>query len=117
MINKNLFFFLFFFFFLNCKKMPLVQDKNMNGKKYYETFSGYNHPINLIGELTLEDIKEKEGSYYVGYYKKEMLIRVDKKLNKKTVFSYIYTYDSSDNLVKIILKRDNKEKVISIIKE
>ena len=117
MINKKMFFFIFIVLFLNCKKMSLEQDKNMEVKKYYETFSGYSHPVNLIGELALEEIKKKEGSYYVGYYKKKLLIRVDKILNKKMAFSYIYSYDSSDNLVKVILKRDNKQKVIPIQKD
>jgi|GEM_PF-3742238 len=74
----------------------------------------HNHPVKLVDELSVEEIKKINAAYYTGYYKGNLLIRVDKMRREKIEFSYIYTYDVSGNLVKAIIQREGEEKEVSL---
>lgn len=85
--------------------------KNVDGNKYFTTFDGYNHPVKVDNEISKNDIS-KYNAYYIAYYNKDLLIRVEKILNNKIEFTYTYTYDSSKCLVKTVVEREGKKNVI-----
>lgn len=83
------------FFMLSCKSSNEIE------VKYYETFSGYNHPILLTSEINKEDTSRKK-AYYIGYFKNNKLIKVEKFLDNNLFFTYEYFY-KNDKLVKAVL--------------
>lgn len=101
------------FLTFSCNKASTEIEKNFTGIKYYGRCSRYNHPVRLIGELTLMDTK-KQRAYFIGYYRRGILMRADKILDKKFEYSYIYEYDVSGNLIMLKTKRDNVEEIFPI---
>ncbi len=76
--------------------------------KYYSgmTFSKYNHPAKLYDEIDLSKVNEirksKEvASYYVGIYKNEKLIKLEKYINDQKTFEFVYEYDEEGKLLEV----------------
>jgi len=99
--------YLFVFIIFSCNKTPVEIEKKFTGIKYYSRCSRYNHPVRLIGELTLKDTKNQR-AYFVGYYRKGILLRAEKILDEKFEYSYIYEYDSLGNFIKINVDRKKR---------
>ncbi|MBO6213241.1 hypothetical protein [Algoriella sp.] len=89
------------FFHLNCNhKLEKKKDfQNAITKKYYKGFGKYSHPILLYEEFEAKDTINTKDAYFVGYYKNGLLIRVEKKLNNKFEFGFIYRYDYNGNFI------------------
>ncbi len=91
----------FFILFISCNKN---NDQKIDVTvKYYSSFIGYNHPVELIDELSEKQKNEKE-CCYIGTFDNNMLIKVEKILNNETVFIYYYSYDRNGNLLKFNIK-------------
>jgi len=87
------------------------QDKKINNQtseRYFQSWSGINHPINPQDEFPKGSIKFKT-TYYIAYYKNDNLIRF-KKLHKGTVlFEYLYKYDDDGNPTSVTIKKSSSE--------
>ena len=95
---------LIFLFITGCKK---PNDDSVS-VKYYSSFVGYNHPVQLIDELSETKIKEKK-SYYVGTYNNsDRLIKVEKRLDGKILFIYNYSYNDNGKLLYVKIFKANK---------
>lgn len=77
--------------------------------KYYSYFSGYEHPVKLVDEISFEEA-EKKNSYYIATYEKDRVIKIEKILYKKSFFTYIYKYNKEGVLdtVEIIDKNGSR---------
>jgi hypothetical protein len=74
-------------------------------KKYYETFVSYKHPVKLTGEISKKTAETRnDTSYYIGHYSNNNLIKVEKILNHQIEYSYLYSYDSNNKLIEVIVK-------------
>lgn len=108
---KNLKYF-FVFVFLSCNKTSSYSEKDFTSIKYYETFSGYNHPLSLISEIRKEETIHKK-AYYIGYFRNNKLMKVEKFLDNDLFFFYEYFYEK-DKLVKAILSNKEGKKTLKI---
>lgn len=97
--------------------MNAVNTGNESYIKYYATFLGYNHPLKLANELSVEEIATRENSYYVGYFSDNLLLKVEKFFNGKIEFSYQYTYNASGKPLKVIIKRDDQVNEVKLALE
>jgi hypothetical protein len=76
-------------------------NSSFTGVKYYQSFTGYKHPVRLKGEVSINSISDSI-SYYRGYYKDDILIKVEKMWKGKIEYSYTYIYDDDGNYVEAI---------------
>jgi hypothetical protein len=79
--------------------------------RYYESFTGYNHPVKLLSEIKKIDSIKKE-SFYIGYFEEEKLVKVEKFLNGELFFTYEYVYKNDDLVKAILINKDGKESII-----
>lgn len=89
------------FMFNNCKNSDEIV------VKYYETFSGYNHPILLKSEIKNEETIHKK-AYYIGYFKNNKLIKVEKFLDNNLFFTYEYFYKNDQLVEAILINKEGK---------
>ncbi|MCX8618676.1 hypothetical protein J3U42_09740 [Gilliamella sp. B2923] len=80
----------------------------MEEVKYYESFSGYDHPIKLNNEIDLNSLKDKN-NYLKAIYINNKLKVVEKYINNNLFFSYVYVYEKN-KLIKIETTNINGEK-------
>lgn len=79
---------------------------------YFESFSGYKIPLNLVGQITKEESLSKK-SFYVGYYGKDgQLQRVEKYYDGVIFFAHDYEYYASGSVKTSTVK--NKDGVVTL---
>lgn len=77
--------------------MNAENEEKFENVKYFSTFSGYNIPLRLSGEVSKEVALKKE-AYYIGFYDEaHRLFRVEKYLRGELFFrqNYFYREDGS----------------------
>ncbi|WP_128331440.1 hypothetical protein [Apibacter sp. HY039] len=74
------------------------------GTKYYESFSGYNHPVQMINEISFHEVEHLQ-SYIKSTYKNQKLQVVEKYINNRLFFKYVYTYEKN-KLIKVELSNN-----------
>lgn len=83
--------------------------------RYFQTWSGINHPINPQDEFPIDSIKFKT-TYYVAYYQDENLIRFKKLHNEVVLFEYFYKYDNDGNPTEVTIKKPSSDDKTILIK-
>ena len=88
-----------FSFNLGCQTKE--SSKMENKIRYYESFSGYELPLILSGEISKNDVASREASYYVGYYNSNSKLHIVEKYYKKVLFfKHEYIFFSSGKIKK-----------------
>ncbi len=91
----------------------VMKDAHAGGqitKVFYESFSGYSIPLNLINIIPEEEIHAKK-SYYIGSYNElDQLLLVEKIDSSVVSFRHTYFYYTNGELRKrIVLNSDGNE--------
>lgn len=84
-------------------------------KQYFESWSGYNHPIKPISEISEDRLLEHTGPYYIATYKDDNLIVFEKVHDNSTLFKYEYKYDDLGKLeTATLVNKDGVKKNIPL---
>lgn len=103
---KKIFLFIQVLLFSFCTQKSL----SMEEVKYYESFSGYDHPIKLNNEIDNNSLKDKN-IYLKAIYINNKLEVVEKYINNHLFFRYVYVYEKN-KLIKIETTNINGEKKV-----
>lgn len=101
---KKIFLLIQILFFSFCTQKSI----SMEVVKYYESFSGYDHPIKLNNEIDFNSLKDKN-IYLKAIYINNKLEVVEKYINNNLFFRYVY---EKNKLIKIETTNINGEKKV-----
>ena len=76
--------------------------KDLIVKKYYRGFGKYSHPLDLYDEFEMKDSTNVRNAYYIGYYRDNRLVKIEKYLHENFEFGFIYNYNENGDLEKVI---------------
>ena len=76
--------------------------KDLIVKKYYRGFGKYSHPLDLYDEFEMKDSTNFKNAYYIGFYRDNRLIKIEKYLRQNFEFGFIYNYSENGDLDKVI---------------
>lgn len=66
--------------------------------EYYKSWSGYSHPVRLIGKVDSFEIASLK-TYYIAIFEKNNLMSVSKYSNDSILYEFIYEYDSDGKFI------------------
>ncbi|MEG0697701.1 hypothetical protein [Algoriella sp.] len=86
----------------NFQNKDKIDSKSPMVKKYYYGFGRYSHPLYLYDEFEMKDSTNFKNAYYIGFYRDNRLIKIEKYLRQNFEFGFIYNYSENGDLDKVI---------------